>query len=92
MRLRPLPSVDTSAHSLPRPPPQYVWSQQRAANEHARLYKSVTIRVDGKRVSRFAAMRALVKRIFALRPDSRARVTAELKALVRKGPKAAKKK
>jgi hypothetical protein len=35
---------------------------------------------------------ALVKRIFALRPDSRERVSAELGRLVAKGPKRAKKK
>jgi hypothetical protein len=34
----------------------------------------------------------LVKRIFALNPDSRARVTAELARMVAKGPKRAKKK
>jgi len=35
---------------------------------------------------------ALVKRIFALKPDSKARVTAELARMVRKGPRPAKKK
>jgi hypothetical protein len=34
----------------------------------------------------------LVKRIFALRPDSKARVTAELDKMVAKGSKRAKKK
>ena len=34
----------------------------------------------------------LVKRIFALKPDSKARVTAELATMVAKGPKRAKKK
>ena len=35
---------------------------------------------------------ALVKRIFALKPESKARATAELEGMVAKGPKRAKKK
>jgi hypothetical protein len=43
--------------------------------------------MDQKKSTNDPEIDALVKRIFALRPDSRPRVTAELAKIVAKGPR-----